>query len=159
MSPAPEVTGPGAVPGQRLVRVMVGELGRSGAGRAGGRSRRAPAKPAADAQGPGDGAAGAAPAQPEVSTWTVPWQADGPGQTVPGLGPEVAGGATQEAEPDLTLSLSPEDARAVRDGSLSPSVAFMQGRLKTAGDNALLLEVLEWTAGPGFRPALERLRG
>jgi len=54
----------------------------------------------------------------------------------------------------LALSLSPTDAALVKEGKLAPSVAFMQGRLKTSGDNALLLRVLEWTATPAFPAAL-----
>ena len=59
-----------------------------------------------------------------------------------------------EGEPDLTLGLSPEDARLVGQGQLAPSVAFMQGRLKTSGDNALLLRVLAWTTTPAFASLL-----
>jgi putative sterol carrier protein len=42
----------------------------------------------------------------------------------------------------------------VKNGQLDPSVAFMQGRLKTSGDNALLLSVLKWSATPAFPSAL-----
>ncbi len=44
--------------------------------------------------------------------------------------------------PDLTLSLSWSDAAAVQSGTLDPSVAFMQGRMKVAGSMALVLELL-----------------
>jgi hypothetical protein len=54
----------------------------------------------------------------------------------------------------LSLGLGPEDAELVRRGQLAPSVAFMQGRLKTSGDNDLLLRVLKWSATPGFSGAL-----
>ncbi len=57
-------------------------------------------------------------------------------------------------EPDLTLTLSPADAELVRQAQLLPSVAFMQGRLKTSGDNALLLAVLAWSATGAFAAAL-----
>ena len=53
-----------------------------------------------------------------------------------GPGP-VSAGLPGRAGPELTLS--PADAEMVRQGQLAPSVAFMQGRLKTSGDNALLL--------------------
>ncbi len=56
--------------------------------------------------------------------------------------------------PALTLGLSPDDAELVWNGDLAPSVAFMQGRLKTSGDNALLLAVLAWSATPAFSQAL-----
>ncbi len=115
-----------------LVTLVVGDIGRAGAA---GRSRR-PA-PASDSQATSSPQLG--PAQ-----WSCQWSADGPGPVSPG----------SDGEADLTLTLSPDDARAVKDGQLDPSVAFMQGRLKTSGDNALLLRVLEWTATAAFASAL-----
>jgi SCP-2 sterol transfer family len=115
-----------------LVTLIVGEVGRGGAG---ARSRRPSQATAPEpAEGPPPG-----PAQ-----WSCQWSVDGPGPVSTGL----------EGEADLTLTLSPDDARSVKDGQLDPSVAFMQGRLKTSGDNALLLSVLEWTATPAFPSAL-----
>jgi putative sterol carrier protein len=61
-------------------------------------------------------------------------------------------------KPDLTLRVSAEDARLMSDGQLSPSVAFMQGRLKTQGDNTLLLSVLAWSATPSFRQKIDELK-
>jgi len=52
------------------------------------------------------------------------------------------------------LTLSRADAELIREGRLSPSVAFMQGRLKTSGDNGLVLRVLAWSATDAFAPAL-----
>jgi SCP-2 sterol transfer family len=71
-----------------------------------------------------------------------------------GNGPEDVE-AGPEVEPDLTLTLSPEDAKLVAQGELAPSVAYMQGRLKTDGNNALLLRVLRWTAAPASQAALK----
>ena len=118
-----------------LVSLVVGETGRSGPG---GRARR-PAPP-------GSAGASEAPPVPEPgpAQWSCQWSADGPG-------PVLAG---SEGEPDLTLTLSTGDARAVKEGRLEPSVAFMQGRLKTSGNNALLLHVLAWSATPAFPAAL-----
>jgi putative sterol carrier protein len=53
---------------------------------------------------------------------------------------EVAPGAP--ASSDLTLTLPAAVAAAIADGDLAPSAAFMQGRMKTAGDNGLVLDVL-----------------
>ena len=53
-------------------------------------------------------------------------------------------------DPDLTLTLPAADADGIVAGTLDPSVAFMRGRLKTAGDNRLLLGLLAATAVPGF---------
>jgi putative sterol carrier protein len=53
---------------------------------------------------------------------------------------EVGQGAPAAA--DVTLTLTAPVAFAVADGSLTPSAAFMQGRMKTAGDPGLVLDVL-----------------
>lgn len=99
--------------------------------------------------------AGGWPEQPGV-TGTVALVVSGGAQ---GVGPFVArlvDGRPVEirvespGQVDLTLTLTAADAGAVLDGSLAPSVAFMQGRLRTAGDNGLLLGVLAGTAGAGF---------
>ena len=58
-------------------------------------------------------------------------------------------------EPDLTLTIGTDDAYRVGRGELDPSVAFMQGKLKSTGDNALLLSILGWSATPAFTKALE----
>lgn len=58
-------------------------------------------------------------------------------------------------EPDLTLTIGTDDAYRVGRGELDPSVAFMQGKLKSTGDNALLLSILDWSATPAFTKALE----
>jgi hypothetical protein len=121
-------------PAQRpggVVKLVVGDIGRAGS-----RSRKA-------AMGGGPPAATA----PDVRAWCCTWSDEGPTQ----VSAECAG------EPDLSLSLSAQDATEVQAGRLAPSVAFMQGRLKTAGDNALLLQVLEWTASPAFGQALGQL--
>jgi hypothetical protein len=60
-------------------------------------------------------------------------------------------------DPELTLTVPAAEADAIRAGTLDPSVAFMRGRLKTVGDNALLLGVLAATADPGFGSWLTRL--
>lgn len=51
---------------------------------------------------------------------------------------------------DVTLTLPAEEAAAVAAGRLAPSVAYMRGRLKTAGDPGLVLAVLAATATPAF---------
>lgn len=81
-------------------------------------------------------------------------QAGGPGggrvQLVVSGGPdgEVRLGAGDDA--DLVLTTTAPDARAILDGDLAVNVAFMQGRLKTAGDNAVLLRLLPLAAGDAF---------
>jgi putative sterol carrier protein len=61
---------------------------------------------------------------------------------------ELALGALNGAEVALTLPF--DDAVAVQRGELDPSVAFMQGRMKTAGNPGKLLDLLARTARPGY---------
>jgi putative sterol carrier protein len=57
-----------------------------------------------------------------------------------GVVTEAAAGT--RSAPDLTLTVGYPDGAAMAAGELDPSVAFMQGRLKTAGDPGLVLDVL-----------------
>jgi len=59
--------------------------------------------------------------------------------------------------PDATVTLTFEDARAVLGGDLDPSVAFMQGRMKVAGDMGLVLDVLALAATDAARGCRERI--
>jgi putative sterol carrier protein len=61
---------------------------------------------------------------------------------------ELDAGAVPDA--DVTLTLPYDDAVAVQRGELDPSVAYMQGRMKTAGDPGKLLDVLAATATPAY---------
>jgi putative sterol carrier protein len=61
-------------------------------------------------------------------------------------------------EPDLVLTTTADDARALLDGTLDANVAFMQGRLKTAGDNAVLLRILPQTRSREFTERREQLQ-
>ena len=68
---------------------------------------------------------------------------------------QVRGGTvTAEAggvpDADVALTSTYDVAVAILRGDLAPSVAFMQGRMKTAGDPGKLLELLRSTAGPGY---------
>jgi hypothetical protein len=65
----------------------------------------------------------------------------------------VAPGGLAGAAVSLTLPYA--DAMAIVRGELQPSVAFMQGRMKTAGDPGILLDVLAATTRAPFRDALE----
>jgi putative sterol carrier protein len=77
--------------------------------------------------------------------WSSKWSADGPERPTSG----------NDAEADLTLTIGTDEARRLQQGELQPSVAFMQGKLKSTGDNALLLQVLAWSATPAFADALK----
>jgi hypothetical protein len=61
------------------------------------------------------------------------------------------GGIGAAPDADLALVIGRADARAVADGEVEPSVAYMRGRLKASGDGALLLGFLASTATDGYR--------
>jgi hypothetical protein len=69
----------------------------------------------------------------------------------------VAAAAGDAPDAEVALTLGYDDAVAVLRGDLAPSVAFMQGRMKTAGDPGPLLDVLRATASPRFASAREAL--
>ncbi len=53
---------------------------------------------------------------------------------------------------DLSVTVTADDARAMLEGELDPSVAFMSGRLKTSGDNGRVLVLLAgWSTPPAQR--------
>lgn len=72
---------------------------------------------------------------------------------------EVRVKATGGAQPEATFSLGAADAWDILTGELSPSVAFMRGVLKTAGDPGLVLDVLAWSATDAFASGREALAG
>lgn len=78
------------------------------------------------------------------------------GRWVEGRPVEVAEGPAA-ADVDVTFTLSAADAEEIASGRLSPSVAYMQGRLKTCGDPGLALQILAATATPGFEQWLDAL--
>ena len=53
-------------------------------------------------------------------------------------------------DPDLVLTTTYDDAREMLEGTLDVNVAYMQGRLKTAGDTAVLFRILPATRTPAF---------
>jgi SCP-2 sterol transfer family len=61
------------------------------------------------------------------------------------------GDPTSRPEADLVLTLTGQDAVEVFSGTVEPSVAFMRGRLKAAGDGGLLLGFLESTSTTAFQ--------
>lgn len=129
-SPDQAATSSGAPGG--LVTLIVGEVGRSG-------SSRSRSRPAANS----------AQERKAPSQWSCQWSGDAPGPLV----------AAPEGEPDLTLTIGTDDARLIMQGQLEPSVAFMQGKLKSSGDNALLLRILAWSATPALAKAISAWSG
>jgi hypothetical protein len=58
---------------------------------------------------------------------------------------------------ELVLTLPAAAVSAVAVGSLEPSVAYMRGEMKAAGDNRLLLGILAASADPAFAAWRARL--
>jgi len=54
----------------------------------------------------------------------------------------------------LRFSMTPEVAALVRAGQLDPDVAYMQGKLKVAGDMASFFDLLPLAGSVAFRDAL-----
>lgn len=64
---------------------------------------------------------------------------------VDGVVTAAAPGNNSKAEVSLTIPHA--EAQAMLAGELDPNVAFMRGRMKTAGDPGLLLDLLAATSG------------
>jgi hypothetical protein len=69
----------------------------------------------------------------------------------------VEAGAGPLAEPDITLTAPHALALEIARGEVTASAAYMQGRLKTAGDPGRLLELLSWSHRAARREALAKL--
>ncbi len=59
--------------------------------------------------------------------------------------------------PDVTVTLSWSDAAAIQSGTLDPSVAFMQGRMKVVGSMAVVLALLPVARTPEARDLRARV--
>jgi putative sterol carrier protein len=59
--------------------------------------------------------------------------------------------------PDVTLTLSWSDAAAIQSGSLDPSVAFMQGRMKVVGSMAVTMDLLQVAREPDGQALLRQM--
>jgi putative sterol carrier protein len=61
-------------------------------------------------------------------------------------------------EPDLVLTTPYDDALEMIHGTLDVNVAYMQGRLKTAGDTGVLFRILPATRTPEFAERRQQLQ-
>jgi hypothetical protein len=59
---------------------------------------------------------------------------------------------------DMTLTLSYEDSVKIQKGELDANAAFMQGRMKVAGDMGKLMQLLPLTNSPEYRELQDRIR-
>jgi predicted lipid carrier protein YhbT len=66
-------------------------------------------------------------------------------------------GVLEDAE--VTLTLPYAESVAIAQGELDPNVAFMQGRMKVAGDTGKVLQLLPLTRSPEYVAFQDALRG
>lgn len=57
------------------------------------------------------------------------------------IGPQGVAPAAEEAEADVTLTADLATFRAIFEGALSPTAAFMSGRLRVEGDMGLAMKL------------------
>ena len=70
----------------------------------------------------------------------------------------VDSGLGDVSDPEITLTTSHDDAMKIQKGELDPNAAFMQGRIKVAGNMAKLMALLPITNSPEYRQFQEELR-
>ena len=61
-------------------------------------------------------------------------------------------------EADFTLTLTYEDSVKVQNGELDANAAFMQGRMKVAGNMAKFMELLPLTNSPEYKALQAQVR-
>ena len=59
---------------------------------------------------------------------------------------------------DLTLTLTYEDSVKVQSGELDANAAFMQGRMKVAGNMAKFMQLLPLTTSPEYQALQAQVR-
>jgi putative sterol carrier protein len=61
-------------------------------------------------------------------------------------------------EADFTMTLSYDDSVKVQRGELDANAAFMQGRMKVAGNMAKLMQLLPLTSSPEYKALQAEIR-
>lgn len=61
-------------------------------------------------------------------------------------------------DPDFTLTMDYEVGREIAEGTLEPNVAFMQGRMKCAGDTGKLMALIPITGSSEYHAMQAELR-
>ncbi len=62
-------------------------------------------------------------------------------------------------EPDITMAESYDDAMKIQKGDLDPNAAFMQGRIKVAGNMAKLMSLMPLTNAPEYKELQKEIQG
>jgi alkyl sulfatase BDS1-like metallo-beta-lactamase superfamily hydrolase len=60
---------------------------------------------------------------------------------------------------DFTMTLTYDDSIKVQKGELDANAAFMQGRMKVAGNMAKLMQLMPLTNSPEYKALQEEIRG
>jgi putative sterol carrier protein len=63
------------------------------------------------------------------------------------------------ADPDFTMTSTYEDSVAIAKGTLDANAAFMQGKMKVAGNTGKLMTLLPLTMSPEYKALQEQIRG
>jgi putative sterol carrier protein len=63
------------------------------------------------------------------------------------------------AEPDFTMTSTYEDSVAIAKGTLDANAAFMQGKMKVAGNTGKLMTLMPLTMSPEYKVLQETIRG
>jgi len=61
-------------------------------------------------------------------------------------------------DPEVTLTMTYDDHMKVQKGELDANAAFMQGRVKVAGNMAKLMALLPLTNAPEYKDLQQRIR-
>ena len=64
----------------------------------------------------------------------------------------------EDANADFTMTSSYDDSVKIQKGELDPNAAFMQGRMKVAGNVAKLMALLPLTNSPEYKQLQEQVR-
>jgi putative sterol carrier protein len=62
------------------------------------------------------------------------------------------------AEPEITMTSTYEDSVKIQQGELDANAAFMQGRMKVAGNMGKLMSLMPLTMSPEYKAIQERIR-
>src|SRR5438105_1371120 len=61
-------------------------------------------------------------------------------------------------DPEVTLTMTYDDSMKVQKGELDANAAFMQGRVKVAGNMAKLMALLPLTNAPEYKELQQKIR-
>ena len=62
------------------------------------------------------------------------------------------------AEPEITMTLSYDDSMKIQQGELDANAAFMQGRMKVAGNMGKVMTLMPLTMSPEYKAVQEQIR-